>query len=313
MNHKLVKSTNLGNRRDSVGTFMELLAEQFKRLKAKYGLKANKEKSADFKRDSEKRILENFNNRIGDLNKYDHHECLVCKNRGSFMKIDEKGYLVNVPCKCMETRKMLRKLKKSGLSTNLQKLSFNSFLAEEPWQEALKKAALNFTQDDQCSWFFIGGQSGCGKTHLCTAITAYYLGLGKSAHYMLWRDEITKIKSAVTDFSEYTRLVDPLKKVDVLYIDDLFKTGNIAKIDSSGPTIADVNIAFEVLNSRYIDENLITIISSELVLKDIAKIDDAVAGRIAEKTGSEKYCLNLPKDSSKNYRYKNRRGSKDSK
>lgn len=290
--------------------FMELLSEQIKRVKAKY---IKKIKSSDFELDAEKAMCDNFNSRIGDLDKYDHHNCLICKNRGSFMRLNESGFPVNVPCKCMETRKMLRKLKKSGLSTNLQKLSFNSFLAEEPWQEALKKAALNFTQDDQCSWFFIGGQSGCGKTHLCTAITAYYLGLGKSAHYMLWRDEITKIKSAVTDFAEYSKLVDPLKKVDVLYIDDLFKTGNIAKIDSSGPTIADVNIAFEVLNSRYIDENLITIISSELVLKDIAKIDDAVAGRIAEKTGSEKYCLSLPKDSSKNYRYKNRRGSKDSK
>lgn len=180
---------------------MELLAEQLKRLKAKYGLKVNKEKSADFKRNSEERILENFNNRIGDLNKYDHHECLVCKNRGSFMKIDEKGHLVNVPCKCMETRKMLRKLKKSGLSTNLKKLSLKSFLAEKPWQATIKKVAVAFTQDEQFPWFFIGGQSGCGKTHLCTAITAYYLGQGKTAHYMLWRDEITKIKNAVTDFS----------------------------------------------------------------------------------------------------------------
>lgn len=283
--------------------FMELLSEQVKRLKAKYGLKVNKEKSADFKRDSEKRILENFNNRIGDLNKYDHHECLVCKNRGSFMKIDEKGYLVNVPCKCMETRKMLRKLKKSGLSTDFKKFSFERFTTNELWQKDLKNKALNFTQDDQFSWFFIGGQSGCGKTHICTAITTYYLGQGKNAHYMLWRDEITKIKSVVTDFTEYSKLVEPLKTVDVLYIDDLFKTGNSAKTKSLSPTVADVNIAFEILNSRYINQSLTTIISSELLLKDILEIDEAVAGRIAEKAGV-KYCLNLPKDNSKNYRIK---------
>ena len=42
---------------------------------------------------------------------------------------------------------------------------------------------------------------------------------------MLWRDEIAKIKSVVTDFLEYKKLTDELKKVDVLYIDDLFKTG----------------------------------------------------------------------------------------
>lgn len=74
-----------------------------------------------------------------------------------------------------------------------------------------------------------------------------------------------------------------------------------------------MNVAFEALYSRYINEKLITIISSEFTLENIMKIDEAVAGRIAEKTGSEKYCLNLPKDSSKNYRYKNRRSNKDSK
>lgn len=39
---------------------------------------------------------------------------------------------------------------------------------------------------------------------------------------MLWRDETAKIKSVVTDFLEYKKLVDELKKVDALYIYDLF-------------------------------------------------------------------------------------------
>ena len=283
--------------------FMELLSEQIKRVKAKYIKKINSDKSSACELDADKAMCDNFNSRIGDLDKYDHHNCLICKNRGSFMRLNESGFPVNVPCKCMNTRKMLRKLKKSGLSTDFKKFSFESFITNELWQKDLKNKALNFTQDDQFSWFFIGGQSGCGKTHICTAITTYYLGQGKTAHYMLWRDEITKIKSVVTDFTEYSKLVEPLKTVDVLYIDDLFKTGNSAKTKSLSPTVADVNIAFEILNSRYINQNLITIISSELLLKDILEIDEAVAGRIAEKAGV-KYCLNLPKDNSKNYRIK---------
>lgn len=285
-------------------SFVFGLSEKIKALKEKYGNKLFPGKGEAVKRDTEELMCESFNNREGDLNKYDHHNCPVCKNRGSFMHLNENGFPVNVPCKCMNTRKMLRKLKKSGLSTNLKKFSFDSFLTDELWQEDLKKRAVDFTTDDNFSWFFIGGQSGCGKTHLCTAMTTYYLGLGKTAHYMLWRDEITKIKSAVTDFSEYTRLVDPLKTVDVLYIDDLFKTGNVAKTETFSPTIADVNVAFEILNSRYVNDNLITVISSELTVQELVKIDEAIAGRILEKSGLNKYCLNIHKNPSKNFRFR---------
>ena len=69
----------------------------------------------------------------------------------------------------------------------------------------------------------MGGQSGAGKTHLCTAVTVHYIRKGKEARYMLWRDEIAQIKAIVTDSAAYAARMDALKKTPVLYIDDLFK------------------------------------------------------------------------------------------
>ena len=78
----------------------------------------------------------------------------------------------------------------------------------------------------------------------------------------------------------------PWKTVEVLYIDDLFKTEQ-----GRNPTTADVNIAFEILNYRYRNPELITIISSERTIQDIVKIDEAVGSRIFEK--SRNCCINI--------------------
>ena len=60
----------------------------------------------------------------------------------------------------------------------------------------------------------------------------------------------------------------------MLYIDDLFK-GNV--------TGADLNLAFQLINARYNDRKLITILSSELTLSEIIEQDEALGGRIYER------------------------------
>ena len=286
-------------------SIVEKLDEKIKFLKEKFGNNFFSKKT-----DSNVKMCEIFNAKNGNLNKLDNYNCENCKNRGSFMRISQDGYPINVPFKCIRTRAMLKNLKKSGLYADFKKFSLDNFSTSENWQENIKNSALNFLKEKDFSWFFIGGQSGCGKTHICTAITTELLKQNKTAHYMLWRDEINKLKSVIMDFEKYSKLINKLKTVDVLYIDDLFKTGNYSKVnkvvqmDDFKLTSSDINIVFEVLNSRYASGNLITIISSEKTIKDIIKIDEAIAGRIIEKTGSQKYCLNIEKDFDKNFRFK---------
>jgi DNA replication protein DnaC len=85
------------------------------------------------------------------------------------------------------------------------------------------------------------------------------------------------------------------KNVKVLYIDDFYKTDSENK-----PTQADKNIAFELLNFRYNNPDSITIISSELQIRDLLAIDEAVGSRIYER--SKDYQINIAPDINKNYR-----------
>lgn len=282
------------------------------REKLKSGNVENKDKKKETPEERKKRIrhLEQtscdfFNESKGFLNEADGYNCDICKNKGGIMRLketDDNFYQVYTPCKCMKFRGMLKKLKRSGLARSIKEYSFEKYETKEPWQENLKRQAIKFTKDDQNTWFYIGGQSGCGKTHLCTAITAHYLRQNKSAFYMLWRDEITKIKSLITDNELYEKIISELKTVEVLYIDDMFKMGKDQNGQVQSPTSADINIAFEIINYRYNNRDLVTIISSERSIHDIMDIDEAVGGRIFERCNKGEYVFDIKKDAKKNYR-----------
>lgn len=221
-------------------------------------------------------------------------DCGKCKNKGViyFMNGDE---LLCKPCECMSYRDSVMKIKNSGLSESMKKYTFKSFEVVQEYQKLMKEKAANFIKNKgRC--FFVGGQIGCGKTHICTATAGYFLRHGKPVRYLQWRDDTPKIKIGISDGSSQNH-IEELKKVEVLYIDDLFKNKEGAE-----PTGADINLAFEIINYRYINSDLITIISSEKTLAELLLIDEAIGSRIAEM--SEQYNISIAKDIRKNYRLK---------
>lgn len=243
-----------------------------------------------------------YNSREGDLNQYDGYDCSKCKNKGWIAEVKfAYGYYTEVhrPCECQKIRQTIRRLNRSGLQNIVKDYTFAKYEATEEWQKAIKSAAMKFCKDKDNNTFFIGGQSGAGKTHICTAIAVNYIKQGKEVRYMLWRDEIDRIKAVINESDKYDALMKELKETDVLYIDDLFKDGN-----GTMPSPADVKRAFEIINYRYINPELVTIISSERTLLELNEIDEAIAGRIAERAKAAGYCLNIRKDRSRNYRMK---------
>ena len=111
---------------------------------------------------------------------------------------------------------------------------------------------------------------------------------------MPWLSASRKIKAVVTSDFEYYQAVQPLKDVDVLYIDDFFKTEQ-----GKMPTSADIMLAFEIINERYNAEKSM-IISSELYSSEVLEIDEATGSRIYEMAGE--YVENIYVDNDKNYR-----------
>lgn len=230
----------------------------------------------------------------GDLKGYD---CPKCKNKGVIYKpsfSDFYGYwtTVAVRCDCMPIREELIRLGKSGLE-ELKDKTFDNYNYYEQWQRQIWTEAQAYANNPE-GWFYIGGQPGCGKTHICTAIVNRLIKNGKAARYMLWDDETTELKQHINDSEVYESLIKPLKNADVLYIDDFFKKGQNAPV-----TAADVDVTFKIINFRYI-KKLPTIISAEKSVAQIIRIDEALGSRIAEMTkGKELY---IAPDIKKNYR-----------
>lgn len=211
----------------------------------------------------------------------DSVDCPVCGNSGVVVREDEDGIRWARECDCMKQRRSRKWIQKSGLADLLGRYTFSSFTTPDNKRARIKYAASEFCKDEG-GWWFIAGRPGSGKTHICTAICGELLKQ-KEVRYMLWRDEIVKIKASLLNNAAYEAALAPLKRVPVLYIDDFLK-GKI--------TDADLNVAFEILNARYNDERKRTIISSEMRLHKILELDEAVGSRIYER--AKHYCVDAP-------------------
>ena len=236
--------------------------------------------------------IDTVNAMVGDLTEVD---CPKCKNKG-YVAADREGYLTIVECDCMRIRKCVRKMEASGLKHIITDSTFDAFQTEQPWQETVKAGAMAFAEKPE-GWFLLCGQSGAGKTHLCTAICRELLHKGMAVRYMPWREEIGKLKAMSLEHEGRSSLLEELKNAQVLYIDDLFKSGT--EYEGAMPTGADGSLAFEILNYR--DHNrLVTILSTEKLPEELMDIDAAIGGRILCRSSSN--CYVIEKNREKNFR-----------
>ena len=250
---------------------------------------------------AQKRVDE-YNSKAGDLNLADGYNCPKCMNRGYFAYAEAGGlggYIYDRyrPCECQKVRASIARMKRSGLENTIRDKRLNNFQAETYWQKKMLEKATAYIDQGvkDGEWFYIGGQSGAGKTHICTGIVRELLYAGLEVRYIVWEQALKALKAVIND-PEYGEQLGQLEEAEVLYIDDLFKP-----ISDKPPTDADLRVAFELLNYRYVN-NRPTIISSERYLGEIFDLDEATGGRIYEK--SRGYTLIIDRAADRNYRRK---------
>ncbi len=213
-------------------------------------------------------------------------DCELCDNKGFILTRGEHGELVSKECICMAKRRSMRRIRKSGISDMLIRYTFKNYDDSDNVRKNIKHTAISYANADS-GWFYIDGQPGSGKTHICTAICARLIDRGKDVYYMRWRDESRLLKSQINS-EALEEPLEKLKTVYALYIDDFFKGGS---------NEADVRLAFEIINARYNNSKLRTIISTEMPLNEILKVDEALGSRIYER--SRGFVIAAPKE---NYR-----------
>ena len=234
------------------------------------------------------RMLEDsYNNMVGKLTDYD---CPKCRNRGDFVHVQVNGNRSFTPCDCMELRRCIGRMKASGLGDALEWMTFDNFAAREDWQKGLLDVAKRYAENPR-GWLFLSGQPGCGKTHLCTAVCRELLRKGMTVRYLPWQDEMATLRFRDGETRE-DRLRE-LKNVPVLYIDDFLKT------TAERPSAWETNTAYSLLNARY-SARMPTILSCEYGLDALMAIDEALAGRIGQR--SRNSCLHVRADVRRDYR-----------
>lgn len=195
------------------------------------------------------------------------------------MTVEENGALRFQRCKCQSIRDAMGAMDRSGIPPDaLAACTWENWKTPENWQRRALTMAQDYVQQIAAgdpSWFIICGTPGCGKTTLCTTIFRAIVEGGKPGLYVSWREFARRAKAVGNDRDDFREETEPLKNTPLLYLDDFWK-GEIRP--------ADVHLAFELINARYISKKP-TILSSENTLEAILRGDEAIGSRLFEMAG----------------------------
>lgn len=215
---------------------------------------------------------------FGEVDAKAQVKCSRCNDTG-FISSEDGRHARR--CDCAEQRRVERLLAAGCITPALKEKTFAAFRRDglphsvammAGCAEAYLKGFDAIRRTNQ-NWLVLLGQPGCGKTHLAMAVANALIASGRPVLYFPHVEGMGELKELLrTGEGKFQAKLRAIKEVAVLVWDDLWKY--IRPFD--------IEIAFEVLNYRYL--NLLpTMISSEKSPESLLSVDQATASRILER------------------------------
>lgn len=194
-------------------------------------------------------------------------------------------------CECVQRFKTEKLMKSSEITEGFKQKGFQNFVTEgrPPIIKDAYECALEYFQEyekikgKRTNSIALIGRPGSGKTHLLSAVSNNLINRKKVP--VLYFPYVEGFNDLKDDFDQLETKLARMKKVEVLFIDDLFKPVSVdtkqGRIKKPRATEWQVEQMYAVINHRYLNNKAI-IISSELDYQQILDIDEAIGSRIYE-------------------------------
>jgi len=168
----------------------------------------------------------------------------------------------------------------NNLYPNLGNHTFNNYYPQNKSQEeslSICKLIANKFKEDKRYNILLYGDIGCGKSHLCSSL---FTDIQCKKHFVNFTSMINEFRNRFTIRSSSNDIINKLRKIPLLYIDDLGKIIIINKGERSWI----VDLCYDFINYR-LEHNKQTIYTSNKSpneLEEVIGID--VVSRIKENT-----------------------------
>lgn len=185
------------------------------------------------------------------------YQCDICHDEG-FIFYKKRGYGDEIyeyskRCECQIAKENQKNIEKSDLSEIYRRCTFANYIVGTKEQGEAKEKAVGFYREctnpnpvSTAYGMLFYGQSGAGKTHLAISTLNNFLQYGKTGLYVNYLELVRKLSQFSMDYMQYNQEISKCISVDVLLIDDLFKSKSNSDISS-----AKLTYMIEIINHRY--------------------------------------------------------------
>ena len=199
-----------------------------------------------------------------DEKRYPNNPCPRCNGSGWVINythedptgIKSGGQGEMAPCPaCYDRIHAAKNRLASGLPAELKDKTLNNFTYTESWQRQALEVAVTFAKNPE-GLLFLGGQSGCGKSHLAAGIIYYVSKSGSQPPlYYSWPELLAAVRRSTRDWKS-ADIRETLKDCRaVVVLDDFLAAPN------GHPTTSALETAFEIVSARTANHRPTVIVS----------------------------------------------------